>query len=81
MMCAITLTLIGHFGLDEDKCLGLGCGGITPAGFHSVSERKNIFINGILDVTGLSSLIINVLFGLESKQTVFKLLYTNTYEK
>lgn len=58
MMCAITLALIGHSGLDEDKCLGLGWESIAPTGFHSISERKEMFINGTPDVTGLESLII-----------------------
>lgn len=61
-MCAITLALIGHSGLDEDKCLGLGWGSIAPTGFHSISERKEMFINGTVDVTGLESLIISQTF-------------------
>lgn len=58
MMCAITLALIGHSGLDEDKCLGLWWESIAPTGFHSISETKEMFINGMLDITGLESLII-----------------------
>lgn len=61
-MCAITLALIGHSGLDEDKCLGLGWESITPTGFHSISERKEMFINGAREVTGLESLIISQTF-------------------
>lgn len=59
---AITLTLIGHSELDEDKCLGQGWESITPTGFRSISERKEIFINAMLDVTGLESLIISQTF-------------------
>lgn len=58
-MCAITLALIGHSGLDEDKCLGLGLESIATTGFHSISERKEMFLNGMLGLTGLESLIIS----------------------
>lgn len=61
-MCAITLALIGHSGLDEDKCLGLGWESIAPTGFHSISENKEMLLNGRLDVTGLESLIISQTF-------------------
>lgn len=52
MICAITLALIGHSGLDEDKCLGLGWKSFAAAGFRSISERKEMFINGMLDISG-----------------------------
>lgn len=62
MMCAIALALIGHSGLEEDKCLGLRWESTAPTGFHSISERKEMFTNGTLAVTGLECLIISQTF-------------------
>lgn len=61
-MCAITLALIGHSGLDEDKCLSSGWESITPTGLHPTLERREVLINGTPDVTGLESSIISQTF-------------------
>lgn len=61
-MSAITLALIGHSGLDEDKCLGLGWESVEPTGFHVISERDGMFRNGsnwfrvFKHITGLLSI-------------------------
>lgn len=58
MMCAITLTLLGHFGLDEDKCCGLG--EKEGESLHQqVFQRKNDSYKWILDGTNLHALIIS----------------------
>lgn len=79
-MCAITLALIGHSGLDEDKCLDLGWESIAPTGFHSLSERKEMFENGMQRVIGLESSIVLQTF-CPFDHTIFHLsseLHTNT---
>lgn len=59
MMWAITLALIGHSGLDEDKCLGLGrekhC--TNTVSFY-LWERRETLTDETLDVIGLESSII-----------------------